>query len=49
MVEDAGYLTGLTCIRGTADRAENAYEIPRKAISYGDTVPGLWWKLIRKG
>ena len=48
MVEEAGYLTGLTCIRGMAEGAMNAYEIPRKAVSYGDSVPGLWWKLIRR-
>jgi len=47
-VSEAGYRSGLTCIRGLANHAQNAYEIPRKAISYGDNVLGFWWKLLKK-
>lgn len=53
MVEQAGYRTGLTCIRGAANTADNPFEIPRKAISYGDNLLGVAWKLhvkhARKG
>lgn len=53
LVQEAGYRTGLTCIRGAANTADNAFEIPRKAISYGDNLIGVAWKLhfkhARKG
>ena len=42
---DAGYRTGLTCIRATANHAPSPLELPRKAVSYGDWLPGLLWKL----
>lgn len=45
LVERAGYRSALTCIRGAANTASNCFEIPRKAISYGDSVVGMWWKL----
>lgn len=48
LVAEAGYRTGLTCIRGAANTADNAFEIPRKAISYGDNLLGFWWKLHMK-
>lgn len=47
-VANAGFQTGLTCIRGAANAADNAFEIPRKAISYGDSLAGYWWKLHMK-
>jgi peptidoglycan/xylan/chitin deacetylase (PgdA/CDA1 family) len=47
-VANAGFDTGLTCIRGAANGAHNAFEIPRKAISYGDSLAGYWWKLHMK-
>ncbi len=46
-VEAAGYRSGLTCIRGLANRAPNRFEIPRKAISYGDNLLGYAWKLMK--
>lgn len=53
LVREAGYLTGLTCIRGAANTAANPFELPRKAISYGDNLLGFAWKLhvkhARKG
>lgn len=48
LVAEAGYCTGLTCIRGAANTADNAFELPRKAISYGDNLLGFWWKLHMK-
>ena len=47
-VSKAGFQSGLTCIRGAANGADNAFEIPRKAISYGDSLAGYWWKLHMK-
>ena len=48
IVATAGYRSGVTCIRGAANAASNAFEIPRKAVSYGDTLLGFWWKLHMK-
>jgi peptidoglycan/xylan/chitin deacetylase (PgdA/CDA1 family) len=45
---EAGYLTGLTTIRGRADQAANAYEIPRQGISYKDTRLHYAYKLHLK-
>ncbi|MFZ4698742.1 MAG: polysaccharide deacetylase family protein [Candidatus Methylumidiphilus sp.] len=47
-VERAGYQAALTCSRGLANTAPNAFEIPRKAISYGDSLIGFFWKLAVK-
>ncbi len=47
-VAEAGYRSGLTCIRGAANTADNAFELPRKAISYGDNLIGYFWKLHMK-
>lgn len=47
-VIDAGYRSALSCIRGAANTADNVYELPRKAISYGDNLLGYWWKLAMK-
>lgn len=48
MVREAGYHNALTCIRGAANTADNPFEIPRKAISYGDNLFGFFWKLEMK-
>jgi peptidoglycan/xylan/chitin deacetylase (PgdA/CDA1 family) len=48
MVADAGYRLGLTCLRASANHARSAFELPRKAISYGDTLPGFLWKIYMK-
>lgn len=48
LVAEAGYRSGLTCIRGAANTADGPLEIPRKAISYGDNVIGFFWKLHMK-
>lgn len=48
IVAKAGYRLGLTCIRGAANYAKNPFEIPRKAISYGDNFLGYLWKIHQK-
>jgi peptidoglycan/xylan/chitin deacetylase (PgdA/CDA1 family) len=48
VVEAAGYEGALTCIRGAANTAENPFEVPRKAVSYGDNLLGYFWKLHMK-
>lgn len=45
LAEAAGYRSALTCVRGAANGAANRFEIPRKAVSYGDSLAGVWWKL----
>ena len=53
LVQEAGYRSGLTCVRAAANYARNPFELPRKAISYGDSLAGYAWKLhvkhARKG
>ncbi|MCW7536294.1 polysaccharide deacetylase family protein [Aquabacterium sp. A7-Y] len=48
LAAEAGYRLALTCIRGAANTADNAFEIPRKAISWGDNLLGYAWKLHMK-
>jgi len=48
LVEEAGYRSGLTCIRGAANFSHNRFELTRKAISYGDNLLGFGWKLHAK-
>ena len=45
-VVSAGYKTALTVNRGLANAAPNPYEIPRKAISWGDNAVGFFYKLF---
>lgn len=42
----AGYRMALTVNRGLANVAPNPYEIPRKAISWGDNAIGFFYKLL---
>ncbi len=44
----AGYASGLTCIRGAATSGDDPLMLPRKAISYGDSLIGYFWKLHMK-
>lgn len=48
LVSEAGYKTGLTCVRAAANYAPGPLELPRKAISYGDMLPGYLWKIHMK-
>lgn len=45
---EAGYVSAVTCQRGAATPGFDLLALPRKAISYGDTVPGFLWKLYMK-
>lgn len=45
---EAGYETGVTCQRGAATPHDDPMSLPRKAISYGDTFAGVWWKVFMK-
>lgn len=42
---EVGYASATTCLRGTAIRADHPLALPRKAISFGDSLIGFWWKL----
>ena len=47
-VKAAGYATATTCQRAAATARFDPHALPRKAISFGDTLPGYWWKLVGK-
>ncbi len=44
----AGYLTGTTCERAAATPEDDLLTLPRKAVSRGDDVFGVAWKLLAK-
>jgi len=44
----AGYHSAVTCLRGGMTTEDDPFVLPRKAISYGDTLPGFIWKLTMK-
>lgn len=46
--EKAGYQTGMTCERAAANINSDPLALPRKAISYGDSLIGYSWKLFGK-
>ncbi len=48
VVEEAGYRSATTCLRGAAMHADHPLVLPRKAISYGDDLLGFWWKVAVK-
>lgn len=48
VVMKAGYKTAVTCMRGAVTRSFHPLELPRKAVSYGDSLLGFWWKLVFK-
>ncbi|MGL4409448.1 polysaccharide deacetylase family protein [Zoogloea sp.] len=45
---EAGYLSGTTCERAVATPADDLLTLPRKAVSRGDDVFGVAWKLLFK-
>ncbi len=47
-VREAGYISATTCVRGAACPGEDPFQLPRKAISYGDSLIGFLWKLELK-
>ena len=48
LAREAGYQAGLTCDRGAATSNEDPLTLPRKAISFGDSLVGYFWKLHMK-
>ena len=48
MVAEAGYVSATTCDRAAAHPGENLLRLPRKAISFGDSLAGYAWKLHLK-
>jgi len=44
----AGYATAVTCVRAAATPADDPLALPRKAISWGDSLAGYFWKLEMK-
>lgn len=47
-VEAAGYVSATTCVRASARLYDDPLALPRKAISYGDNLLGVAWKLHMK-
>lgn len=47
-VADAGYRSAVTCVRASATSRDDPLTLPRKAISYGDNLAGVVWKLHMK-
>jgi len=47
-VRDAGYEAALTCERASATPLDDRFALPRKAVSYGDSLLGYFWKLHMK-
>jgi peptidoglycan/xylan/chitin deacetylase (PgdA/CDA1 family) len=47
-VAEAGYLTGTTCERAPATLADDPLTLPRKAVAWGDSLVGVWWKMHMK-
>lgn len=47
-VREAGYISAVTCVRGGAISGNDLFQLPRKAISFGDSLLGFWWKLHMK-
>ena len=48
LVEEAGYESAVSCVRGTTYQGADPFQLPRKAISYGDSVLGFLWKIMIK-
>jgi len=48
ITQDAGYLTGVTCERSSITQDIDPFAIPRKAVSFGDSILGFAWKLFFK-
>lgn len=48
MAADAGYRSAVTCDRASAFAGADMLRLPRKAISFGDSLAGYAWKLHMK-
>lgn len=47
-VAEAGYRTGTTCERAQAKAGNDPLTLPRKAVAWGDSLIGVWWKIHMK-
>ena len=47
-VAEAGYRCATTCVRAPATSADDPLTLPRKAVSWGDNLLGLFWRLHMK-
>lgn len=47
-VAEAGYLTAITCERAPATIGDDPLTLPRKAVAWGDSLVGVWWKMHMK-
>lgn len=45
LAAEAGYESATTCERAAATPEDDLLSLPRKAVSRGDSLLGLWWKL----
>jgi hypothetical protein len=45
---EAGYLSATTCERAPATPANDPLALPRKAVAWGDSLLGVWWKMHMK-
>lgn len=45
---EVGYRFGVTCVRARVRSGWDPLALPRKAVSYGDSVLGVAWKLLFK-
>ncbi len=48
LAAECGYQSAVTCLRGAATPKDHPLVLPRKAISFGDTLIGYGWKLAFK-
>jgi len=46
--EKAGYIGAVTCDRGRTTHKTDPFRLPRVAVSFGDTMVGLLWKMYVK-
>jgi len=47
-VAEAGYLSATTCERAGVTLADDPLSLPRKAVAFGDSLLGVWWKMHMK-
>jgi len=47
-VARAGYLTATTCERAPVTIDDDPLTLPRKAVAWGDSLIGVWWKMHMK-
>ncbi|HEX2605340.1 MAG TPA: polysaccharide deacetylase family protein [Oxalicibacterium sp.] len=48
IVAEAGYQSATTCERAPASHDNDLLALPRKAVAWGDSLLGVWWKMHMK-